>query len=223
MTIELEILIIAAAAIGLVCGVVGYWWANTNQRRAAGGKTVQELSAEKARYETDVEEHFKATADLLNEMTDKYRDVYRHMAEGAQKLAPGENVAPALAALKSGLLAAPGEATREAIIQPESEPGLGNNDGELSEEPSLDATGDEIVDIEPANVEQVANADDESVSEPPLGDVPAQAVDHVGSETSVDNGDEPLEAELDNDQTSAEKNDFFSDDPKRSSAPQTDH
>ena len=119
MTIELEILVLAGAVIGLVCGFIGYWWATTNQRKAAGGKSVSELTAEKAQYEAEVVEHFKASADLLNEMTGKYRDVYRHMAEGAQKLVPGENVAPALAALQSGLLAAPEEPAREAVLESE--------------------------------------------------------------------------------------------------------
>ena len=139
MTIELEILVLGGAVIGLLCGIVGYWWATINLRKAAGGKSVAELTAEKEQYETDVVEHFKASADLLNEMTDKYRDVYRHMAEGAQRLVPGENVAPALAALQSGMLAAPGEPTRDAVIESETDAELPASDAGIASSLSADS------------------------------------------------------------------------------------
>ena len=51
VTIELEILVLGGAVIGLLCGVVGYWWATINLRKAAGGKSVAELAAEKEQYE----------------------------------------------------------------------------------------------------------------------------------------------------------------------------
>ena len=74
-------------AIGLILisAAIGYWIASTQQKRVAGGKTVKQLTEEQEAYRVQVDEHFQATANLLNEMTDKYRDIYRHMAEGAQK------------------------------------------------------------------------------------------------------------------------------------------
>ena len=37
-------------------------------------------------YRESVSEHFNVTSDLINQMTGKYRDVYEHLANGAQDL-----------------------------------------------------------------------------------------------------------------------------------------
>ena len=120
MTIAIEILVLAAVLLALICIGVGYWWASASQKRASGGKSVKQLAEEKEAYQEQVVEHFKTTAELLNEMTDKYRDVYRHMAEGAQSLASSDSASPALAALQTGLLAAPNTTPQnpaESIIE----------------------------------------------------------------------------------------------------------
>lgn len=39
-------------------------------------------------YKQDVTEHFVKTSNLVNDMTDSYRAVYNHMAEGAKNLCP---------------------------------------------------------------------------------------------------------------------------------------
>lgn len=46
------------------------------------------LSEEHENYKSGVHSHFNGTARLLNEMTDSYRKVYLHMANGAQTLCP---------------------------------------------------------------------------------------------------------------------------------------
>ena len=131
MTIAIELLLLCAFLLGFVCIGLGYWWASANHRRAAGGKSVKELAEEKEAYQEQVVEHFKTTAELLNEMTDKYRDVYRHMAEGAQNLASTESAGPALAALQHGLLAAPKTAPdAEAVIDSEAETVASSDDNQ---------------------------------------------------------------------------------------------
>jgi uncharacterized protein len=202
----------AGVAIGLVCGALGYWWAMASQRRAAGGKSVAELSAEKEQYQQDVVEHFKTSADLLNEMTDKYRDVYRHMAEGAQRLVPGDNVAPALAALQSGLLAAPGAPAREATIEPPSA-----EDVNLSS----DVSAEEITESDSVSADLAESTPDAMLE--------AEKEDELGEETHNDVVEQDLTPELeqsaklttepgiqDNTSVSATedeaRNDFFADD-----------
>ena len=49
---------------------------------------LQELSEEHENYKSSVHAHFNSTARLLNEMTDSYRNVYQHLAKGAQNLCP---------------------------------------------------------------------------------------------------------------------------------------
>jgi uncharacterized membrane-anchored protein YhcB (DUF1043 family) len=49
---------------------------------------LQALSEEHERYKSNVHGHFSNSARLLNQLTDSYREVYLHMADGAQSLCP---------------------------------------------------------------------------------------------------------------------------------------
>lgn len=192
MTIEIELLVVAALALGIVGVGIGYWWASANHKRAAGGKSVQELAKEKELYQEQVEEHFKETAELLNEMTDKYRDVYRHMAQGAQQLTSAENVAPALAALKNGLLAAPQAASSDDSIVASAE--------------------SQAVESESANiVEAVEDAEELTTDEAPVHDHADEPQDETPEIVET-----PAELNANAPET-ADKNEFFS--AKDSQAP----
>jgi uncharacterized membrane-anchored protein YhcB (DUF1043 family) len=46
------------------------------------------LSEEHENYKSSVHSHFSGTARLFGQLTDSYREVYRHMAEGAAELCP---------------------------------------------------------------------------------------------------------------------------------------
>jgi uncharacterized membrane-anchored protein YhcB (DUF1043 family) len=49
---------------------------------------LQALSREHELYKTGVHDHFKDSAQLLGKLTDSYREVYLHMADGARSLCP---------------------------------------------------------------------------------------------------------------------------------------
>lgn len=51
---------------------------------------VQELQRNHAIYREEVSEHFNTTAELVQQMTDSYKDVYQHLANGAQGLCSEE-------------------------------------------------------------------------------------------------------------------------------------
>lgn len=51
-------------------------------------RKLQALSEEHESYKNSVHTHFNGTARLLNEMTDSYRNVYQHLAQGASNLCP---------------------------------------------------------------------------------------------------------------------------------------
>ena len=53
-------------------------------------KQLDELQSSHARYREEVSSHFSMTAELVQQMTDSYRDVYQHLATGAQELCSGE-------------------------------------------------------------------------------------------------------------------------------------
>jgi uncharacterized membrane-anchored protein YhcB (DUF1043 family) len=49
---------------------------------------LQALSEEHEKYKSSVHSHFNSSAQLLNKLTDSYRDVYMHQADGARSLCP---------------------------------------------------------------------------------------------------------------------------------------
>ncbi|MDX1491205.1 MAG: DUF1043 family protein [Pseudohongiellaceae bacterium] len=76
---------------GLAAGLVlGYLLAS---RKASDSSKVseledrvQELQRNHAIYREEVSDHFNTTAELVQQMTDSYKDVYQHLANGAQGL-----------------------------------------------------------------------------------------------------------------------------------------
>jgi uncharacterized membrane-anchored protein YhcB (DUF1043 family) len=52
------------------------------------GKVQQDYSA----YKENVTNHFRTTADLVNQMTSSYKAVYEHLANSSQELCPGESL-----------------------------------------------------------------------------------------------------------------------------------
>lgn len=58
-----------------------------SQRQAELEKQLSEMHKEQQSYQQEVNTHFEKSAELLNQLTDSYKDVHRHLAEGAQSLA----------------------------------------------------------------------------------------------------------------------------------------
>ncbi|HBO13051.1 MAG TPA: hypothetical protein DD491_09730 [Halieaceae bacterium] len=54
-------------------------------------KRIDQLTRDKRAYENRVTEHFVETADRLNALTDMYRGIHEHLAEGASTLCVGKN------------------------------------------------------------------------------------------------------------------------------------
>jgi uncharacterized membrane-anchored protein YhcB (DUF1043 family) len=47
---------------------------------------LQDLQARHDRYQSDVSDHFSETAERVNELTQRYREVHQHLIQGAQLL-----------------------------------------------------------------------------------------------------------------------------------------
>ena len=80
----------ALALLGLLVGVMA------GRRTSAPAKKHRELTVkldqvlqDKKAYEDDVVEHFTETAKLLNNLTESYREVHNHLAQGAAGLCQG--------------------------------------------------------------------------------------------------------------------------------------
>lgn len=99
------ILIAAGAALLIVGLLLG--WLMGRRTSAAGQKhreverKLDQILQDKKIYEDEVVEHFSDTAKLLNNLTQSYRDVHNHLANGAATLCPGEGPV-ALGHLESG-------------------------------------------------------------------------------------------------------------------------
>jgi uncharacterized membrane-anchored protein YhcB (DUF1043 family) len=78
----------ASVAILLVGGGIGFW---VGRSGIGGGKArVQEAEAELEEYKRNVTEHFGQTAAHFQAIGKQYRELYEHMADGAQALCESE-------------------------------------------------------------------------------------------------------------------------------------
>ncbi len=79
------------AFLSLLAGLAtGAWLINkmspSQQNRKALEKHIQKLQQQQQDYQDQVNQHFSKTADLLNTMTESYRDVHNHLARSAADL-----------------------------------------------------------------------------------------------------------------------------------------
>jgi uncharacterized membrane-anchored protein YhcB (DUF1043 family) len=74
-------------ALGTAAGIVIARLVLPHERRCQA--LEQELAQARkgqTEYRAQVNQHFKKTAELFDEMTDRYRTIYQHLAAGAQQL-----------------------------------------------------------------------------------------------------------------------------------------
>ncbi len=76
---------------GIAFGALIYHFTRSDE----GGRTqiaddMQELQTHQQQYEEEVARHFARTAELVNNLTESYRDVHAHLAQGARSLC-GDN------------------------------------------------------------------------------------------------------------------------------------
>lgn len=78
----------AGIVIGLVIGglvVLGSMlWRQRREEQA--GRSVRALERAHQAFRDDVNHHFVETAELINRLTDSYKAVFDHLAEGADRL-----------------------------------------------------------------------------------------------------------------------------------------
>lgn len=90
---NLPILIAAGAALlilGLLIGtLLGRRMSPAAQKQREAELKLDQLLQDKQAYEDEVVEHFSDTAKLLNNLTERYRDVHNHLAKGADSLCHG--------------------------------------------------------------------------------------------------------------------------------------
>jgi len=87
----LYLVALCGPALGLVAG---YLFAKrrgpTALKQRQLQQQIEELTQHQQQYQQQVADHFSKTAQLVNTMTNSYRDVHNHLAAGAQLLAGGQ-------------------------------------------------------------------------------------------------------------------------------------
>ena len=74
-------------AFGVACGVgIGYLTLCNSRRSQALQEKCDALQREFDAYRSEVGQHFQRTSQLVQKMTDSYREVYEHLATGSQAL-----------------------------------------------------------------------------------------------------------------------------------------
>ncbi len=90
----MTVLLIAAGII--IAGVIGFFigrsssGGDSEQLKVDYEQRLQQSEQELEHYRQQVTDHFKGTADLVEQMNENYRSVYLHLAKGAQELTQGQ-------------------------------------------------------------------------------------------------------------------------------------
>jgi len=144
-------------AVGIACGAGLVLALSGSGRRAAELQDkLDRLQQEFAAYRDQVEQHFRKTSELVQTMTESYRNVYEHLATGSQALCQDPVSTPQL------------DIPQNAMLDTESD---SNEDGEPT-----DTDNDMFSDAETDTLDELDDAG--------LGDAPrVPKLDGLYSET----------------------------------------
>ena len=81
-------------------------------------ETLTKANEEMQSYRTQVTQHFEKTANLFNQLTSDYRDVYEHLASSSEQLCGGDQTVK-LKSLTSDRKVLEGEGKVETLAEPE--------------------------------------------------------------------------------------------------------
>ncbi|MAO41693.1 MAG: hypothetical protein CMK70_16285 [Pseudohongiella sp.] len=131
---------IVCLAVGLVAGLLVGKKVQTGSptRIAELEAQIQELQRSHADYREHVSSHFDTTAELVQQMTESYRDVYQHLATGAQQLCTEDVASKLLPAGEQTMFVS--DADQNDTLEPPKDyaPKKSPGPGALSEEFGLD-------------------------------------------------------------------------------------
>ena len=179
----------AGVVILLVGGGVGYWVGRTG---IGGSKArVEKAEAELEEYKRSVSEHFGQTAAHFQAIGKQYRDLYEHMANGAQVLCESDEAgkqllfAPGADAPSTDVEGASAETVAEAEVRPPID---------YAEQPvAREAADAPDVAEEPADAKQAEEADQAETAETDMAEESvSETAAEPQSEAKAEEGDRTL-------------------------------
>jgi uncharacterized membrane-anchored protein YhcB (DUF1043 family) len=121
-------------AAGIACGwAIGLLLRGNRQRVEALKQELAGLRRQFDAYRDQVNRHFLTTSELVQKMTDSYRDVYEHLAAGSEALCRNPVTPPSL------------DFTRQPVLE---NPAPGPSGEAPDAEKSADAETDPLLDAE---------------------------------------------------------------------------
>lgn len=87
-----------AGGLGLLLGMLLMY---LFQRKSTTSPDVKTIQKQLDSYQNQVENHFAKTADLIDNLTDSYQQVFEHLSESAEDLLSEEQIKNQLAGRKS--------------------------------------------------------------------------------------------------------------------------
>lgn len=164
---------LGAALIFAVGGAAGYLAARQsgNQYTRRLQEELEQARTALSTYRNQVDSHFQKTSELFSRMTEDYRQVYQHLAQGAQTLC-GEK--PELSSLNlpaSNILPEAGQESAQTITLPDSGASEAASPGATDEEPSprhaaADSTREAAVAANDADTEAESLPETDTDAEP---------------------------------------------------------
>ncbi|MBT8066596.1 MAG: YhcB family protein [Gammaproteobacteria bacterium] len=176
-------ILLASVGVGilLVGGGIGFW---VGRSGVGGSKArVEKAEAELEEYKRSVTEHFGETAAHFQAIGKQYRELYEHMATGAQALCESDEAG-------RQLLFAPGTDASSAVVeQPEAEAVAD------AERPPIDYAEQPIAEEEAQTLEVVEEPTAEAAAEieSAEADVAQESVPDTAAEPQAEAKAEPAE------------------------------
>lgn len=110
-------------AVSLIAGVlIGGAFANKLNIRPSRvqelEKEIRDLKDGQLQYQDSVSDHFSMTAELVQHMTESYKEVYQHLATGAQDLCSAEVASKLLPAGRDAVFETSNEQEDNSVLPP---------------------------------------------------------------------------------------------------------
>lgn len=92
------IYVFSAGIIGLLIGMAAMY---LMQRKSTDQSQTKAVEQKLAQYQQEVEQHFAKTADLIDNLTSSYQEVFQHLSDSAEQLLSEEQIKQQLLNRKS--------------------------------------------------------------------------------------------------------------------------